>query len=61
MYPVQQRDEKGVLMENEDGTPKIVLAPYSIGTLTVKKDTIKGIYKGLKRSFRNGEDAAKAA
>lgn len=50
-YPTQARDDKGILMTNDDGTPVITWVEYTVGTLTLSETSVRGIYQKLKRDY----------
>lgn len=49
---IQARDDNGVLLVNEDGTPKMTFVDISVGTLTLSDISVRGIYQKLKRDYK---------
>ena len=48
---VQDRDEKGLAILNEDESPKMRSVDISLGTMQVDPTTVRGLYRKMKRTI----------
>jgi hypothetical protein len=48
---VQDRDDKGLVILNEDETPKMRAVDISLGTMQVEPSTVRGLYRKMKKTI----------